>query len=439
MSALLERIDRAYLALFREYPSLWRLAVITGTGQIAFALLNIYALPVYIEHILKKPGWVGLVSSTFLLCEMILKWPMGRLSDHFGRKPFIVLGPLLISLNPTIIVHLPAKLAGLIFPIRAADGAGAAALWPPLFALVGDLVKSRSRAAAMSIMNGVYVGAIGAGIILGELIARAFHNDIISFYVASAMLVISGATGYFALPKLRKKDPASVNSDGLAGPGAEEEAEDGHHIVKYSLPLVTTITFFMSMGVLMLSPFIVLYIKDTLKFTGLEMTSLMIAVAVPVMILGLPLGHAADRWGKLLAVRISLSTAALAMWLIPLCHSVVPLAAVALLLVIGHITGTPAWLAIVSELAPSSRRGRIMSLVSTAEGAGAAVGPLIGQLFWDPKAILRFLNIDGKLGPSLENFLLNPHPEHIFYFSASIPTLTALLLIFALRKPAPEH
>jgi MFS family permease len=416
MSAILERLDRAYLALFREYPLLWRLAIITGAGQIAFALLNVYALPRYLKYALDSEALIGPVMTTFLLSEMVLKWPMGRLSDHFGRKPFIVLGPLLISLNPTIIVQLPAKLAGLIFPIRAADGAGAAALWPPLFAMVGDLVKSRSRTAAMSVMNAVYVGAMGAGIVLGLSVSGAFLSVRAPFYLASALLILSGATGYLGLPKFQTKAKPATHDHETSTFISEEhaEAQDGHHIVKYPLPLVIIITFLMSLGVLMLSSFILLYIEDNLGFKKWEIAVLLVVIAVPVMILGLPLGHAADRWGKLLAVRISLSASAVAMWLIPSCHSLIPLAAVGLLLVIGHITGTPPWLAIVSELAPSSRRGRIMSLVSTSEGVGGAIGPLLGQFFW------------------------NRNPTSIFYCSACILTLTALLLIFALRKPAPE-
>ena len=39
-SGMLKHLDRAYLALFREYPLLVRLGIITGAGQIAFALLS---------------------------------------------------------------------------------------------------------------------------------------------------------------------------------------------------------------------------------------------------------------------------------------------------------------------------------------------------------------------------------------------------------------
>jgi MFS family permease len=406
--------ERTYVALFREYPPLLRLAVVTGASQLAFALVNVYALPVYLIQDLRVSGLaVGGISATFLACEMALKFPLGRLSDRLGRKPFVVLGPLLICLNPVIIVRLPTRLWALVFPVRALDGVGAAALWPPLFAMVGDLVDKRSRAAAMSVMNTVYVGAIGAAAAMGSFADYFTGSHHSPFYLASAFLFLSAVTGYLGLPVVRGAagDP---HEPAVAAPSMSALTQP--RLPPYRLPLVLLVSILMTLGVLMLASFLIVYVKVELHLSGLHTGALLAALAVPVLVVGLPLGHAADRWGKSRAVRVSLAVSAATMWLVPSCRSVLTFALVGLVLVIAHILGTPAWLALVSELAPRRRRGGVMGIVATAEGAGAALAPLLGGWLWDIQH------------------------SYIFYGSAVLLTLAALVAAFTLRgEPRGEQ
>jgi len=424
-------LDRAYLALFREYPSLLRLAIITGAAQMAFALLNVYALPVYLNRDLHVRGLaIGAVMATFLFCETALKFPLGRLSDRWGRKPFVVLGPLLLCLNPIIVVRLPARLWSLVFPVRVVDGIGAAALWPPLFALVGDLVKDRSRAAAMSVLNTVYVGAIGAAAALGSFTAYLTGGNRSLFYLASAFLFVSGLTAYFGLPRGRGHGFAAAvpkpsgPSPGLRQHAAEVTLHRAEGAINgaptegtwsqvttppYPLSLILLISLLMTLGVLSLANFLILYVQVELRLSALHTGLLLLALSVPVLLFGLPLGHLADRWGTARAVRVSFAICALAMWAIPSCRTSLTFAGVGLLLVAGHILGIPAWLALVSSLAPPSRRGGLMGIVATAEGIGAGLGPLIGGWLWDWRH------------------------SYIFYGSAVLLTLGALVALCTLR------
>ena len=410
-------LDRAYLALFREYPQLGPLALMTGASQLAFALLNIYALPIYLGDSLHLSGRaLGLTSATFLAVETVLKIPMGRLSDRYGRKLFIVLGPLLISLNPTLVASLPRRLWMLVFPLRAVDGVGAAALWPPLFAVVGDLTADRRRAAAMSVMNTVYVASVGAGVALGAFVAHATHSDKTPFYVATGLLLGSALTAQLGLTRRRVADEDSA--------GAEDPDGDRHAGIRlrrtsqsppaYPFPLILLISLLMTLGVLTLASFLVLYLRQELHLSPLHTGLLLVCLGVPVLLFGLPLGHAADRWGKSRAVRISLVVSAALMWAIPSCRSAPLFGAVGALLVLSHVLGTPAWLALVSELAPTRRRGGMMGTVATAEGLGAVLGPLVGGWLWDI------------------------NHSHIFYGAAAFLSLAAVIALFTLRwEPRP--
>lgn len=411
MAHLFERLDRAYLALFREYPPLVGLAVVTGAGQAAFALLNVYALPTYLLRDLRVSGLAaGAVAATFLLCETVLKFPLGRLSDNFGRRPFIVLGPLLICINPMVVVLLPTRLWALVFPLRVLDGAGAAALWPPLYALVGDMVRDRSRAAAMSVLNTVYVAAIGVAAALGAFVAHLTGSNRTSFFLASVFLLCSGLVAHFAVPRGAAGPGRPAAGEVPRAPAGAVPATEAPPVVACPLSLVLVISLLMTLGVLVLSTFLVVYLQVDLGLSALQIGLLLVGLGVPVALLGLPLGHAADRWGKARAVRLSFAVSALLMWLVPSCRSLFAFAAVATVLVVAHILGTPAWLALVSQLAPDSRRGGVMGMVATAEGLGAALGPVLGGWLWDI------------------------HHTWVFYGSASLLTLGALLALCAVRQ-----
>jgi len=405
-------LDRTYLALFREYPQLGPLALMTGASQLAFALVNIYALPIYLVERLGLSGTaLGLATATFLAVETALKIPMGRLSDRYGRKLFIVLGPLLIAFNPTLIASLPKRLWMLVFPLRAVDGIGAAALWPPLFAAVGDLTHDRRRAAAMSVMNTVYVAAIGGAVALGAFVAHITGSDKTPFYVATGLLVVSAITAQLGLAGSRR--PAAEEAPGAPDP---PESQTPPPRATYPFPLLLLMSLLMTLGVLTLANFLILYLRESLQLSNLQTGLLLVCLGVPILLLGLPLGHAADHWGKCRAVRVSLTLSAALMWVIPSCRSVPLFGLIATLLVLSHILGTPAWLALVSALAPSRRRGGVMGAVATAEGIGAVLGPLVGGWLWDI------------------------NHSYIFYGAATSLSLAALIALFMLRRdPEPNQ
>jgi len=405
---VLERLERTYFALFREYPSLITTAVITGAGQMAFALMNIYALPIFLKDELGLSGLaIGATATTFLAFETLFKFPMGRLSDHHGRKPFVVLGPLLICLNPAVVVHLPARLWFLVFGLRAADGAGGGALWPPLFAMIGDLVRSRSRAAAMAVISTVYGAATALGILVGAVIAHLTGDHRTPFYIVSGLFAFAAAVGYFGLPRVvhcPEEPPAPVS---LESPPAETIEAAGH--TDYPLPLAMLISGLMVMAGMTLASFLVLYIRE-LALSRVDMIVLVVVLGGPAVVLALPLAHVADRRGRPLAVRSFLVTAALMMWLLPMCRTAIPLAVVGGVLVLSIIVGIPAWLALVTDLAPASRRGRIMGIITTAEGIGAGIGPLLGGWLWDQQH------------------------HYIFYGAAVLLTMAALVAALTLHN-----
>ena len=93
ISLMFRFLHRIYVAVFRQYPVLGRMAVVAVVAEILFASVNNYALSFYVLDDLKQSGrTLGILASTFLGVEMLLKLPFGHLSDRYGRRLFASAG-----------------------------------------------------------------------------------------------------------------------------------------------------------------------------------------------------------------------------------------------------------------------------------------------------------------------------------------------------------
>jgi MFS family permease len=255
----------------------------------------------------------------------------------------------------------------------------------------------------MSVVNTVYVVAIGSAAAVGAFVAHVTNSEKTAFYLATGLLLASALTAHLGFPASRQataEEPEEPDSP-ESGPPASET---------YPFALVLLISLLMTLGVLTLANFLVLYLYEDMQLTRLQFGLLMLSLGVPILLLGLPLGHAADRWGKARAVRLSLTLSAGLMWAIPSCRSLPLFGIIAAALALSYVLGAPAWLALVSTLAPKGRRGGMMGAVATADGLGAVLGPLVGGWLWDR------------------------HHASIFYGAAAFLSLAAAIALVTLQR-----
>ena len=123
----------------------------------------------------------------------------------------------------------------------------------------------------------------------------------------------------------------------------------------------------------------------------------------------------ADRIGRPRTVMWGVVMASAGMWLLPVAGrgNLAILGVAALLLGGSYAVSSPAWLALMSEAAPSGSTGMVMGASETAQGAGLIVGPLLGGILYD------------SLGPQIP-----------FVASAALLTAGAALAIVVLRRQA---
>jgi MFS family permease len=135
------------------------------------------------------PEMFGLQFAAFILAQVLLQVPVGRATDFYGRKVFILVGVVLLV--PTTLVQglIPdtTLLSGVIsgswfmFLARFLQGVAGAMVFAPALALAGDIAREGESGSTLSVLTmafglGVAVGPLLSGILVawGFVVPFAF-------------------------------------------------------------------------------------------------------------------------------------------------------------------------------------------------------------------------------------------------------------------------
>jgi MFS family permease len=168
-------------------------------------------LPFYAEHYGASPQVVGLLITTYALCQLLAGPILGKLSDRYGRRPLLILSQ--IGTFAGFLVLGWAKTLAWIFFSRFLDGITAGNLTLAQ-AYISDVTAPEDRAKSF--------GVIGVAFGLGFLIGPALSGYLAQFnyawpaHAAAALSFTSILCTYFLLPQA-----APHADDGEAGPGGK--------------------------------------------------------------------------------------------------------------------------------------------------------------------------------------------------------------------------
>ncbi|OYT72039.1 MAG: hypothetical protein CFK48_03460 [Armatimonadetes bacterium CP1_7O] len=361
----------------KSLAAFWALVVMAGFAELGYVTLNISAMPVYLREVVGLgESTITAVGSVFLLTEAIFRAPMGMLSDHFGRRRLIVLGPSLTVFTSlaTLVAHHPLHFVVL----RAIDGLGAAMLWPAVYAAIGDAVPPQKRAWAMSFLNMTYMSGVALGPLAGGLANDLTGAKQASFYLTAALFAVATVIAWRFYPRDGRlpRDGLNPNTETVSLRALLDALRfaPGHMLLAFVV--------FFGMGLIML--LVKLYamdefqVSETLFGVGLVVPALVIAA------LSLPLGRLADRLGRTRSIRWGLSLAAMVLWSV-VAPSQPPIAWVLVAAGLGAMSFVltfAAWMAELSELDPA-RRGVILGAAGTAQGVGSILGALLGGFLYE--------------------------------------------------------
>jgi DHA1 family multidrug resistance protein-like MFS transporter len=434
-------------------PSSWVAAVlpvmlIAACAELGISILNNSALPVYFTKGLHIPtGVMGLILVWFFIAESVFKSPLGVLADRIGRKPLMLGGAAITVFTPILLISThydPAAVTAVAVLVtfgflRALDGLGEAALWPSLYAYVGDVVQEKQRGAAMGLLNVVYMIGIAISFLAGgfaddsfgpwltkqETFGEAMHrvghrihqsgNHLTerlhhhahaavaalpavpappvvspdhqpeyyfpSFYLASVLFAVA----VIAAMALRGKVRHEI---GPAGEGSGESITSAQFIgALKSVPQFLGIAFVTFLGIGCIAPIMKLFVLAQFHITETEFGVLVLPPALAIAAVAVPAGHLADKWGTTRSVRLGFLLCAVGLLAIPALHSLggdkIEFITAATVMGVGFVVAFPAWLALLTVLGGEHQRGTVFAAVSTAQGMGALVGVLVGTKLYD--------------------------------------------------------
>jgi DHA1 family tetracycline resistance protein-like MFS transporter len=316
---------------------------------------------------------VGLLFASFSLAQLVVAPLLGRLSDHIGRKPVII-----ISLLGTAVGSFITGGAGVLWVLfagRIVDGASGGSL-AVAQAAVADIAPEEQRPGLIGMLG----AAFGIGFVLGPAIGglAALGGPHVPFYLAGVLATINAIAAMVRLPETR---PPGLR------PSSRRRRTPESPILRH-LAVVGFITIFAFTA---FEATFSLFGDRRFGLTEASSAAVFLGVGlVLVVVQGGLYGRLVERYGvhRLLVAGLAMLVLGLALMSVSLVWPV--LIAALLLLSVGQGCTSPSMTSLVTQHAPADRRGESLGYQQSAYAVARVLGPpAAGAMFdrvgiWSP-------------------------------------------------------
>lgn len=299
---------------------------------------------------------VGLIGSTMFTAFTLASFPVGAATDRFGPKPVLVAG--LIVYGVAILGFAFIRVTWLFFLVRAIEGVGASAISVATETMINRLSKPDERARRMS----YYALSIGIGWAVGPIAGTLLFGirEEVPFVGCFALSIIAAL---LAATLIQKMPSGTHHSEGI--------------LSVHSANIVVPISAGAFYGYLMSSlvTLFPLYLKKEIMLPETAMGGIITAVIVGTIVSQVPIGHAADRFGKRKTLLVSTILLGVVFVVMPLHTDW------RLFLATGAMAGAlagclyPIGLALIGDIVSKQRLGKATATFSLAFGFGSLIGP----------------------------------------------------------------
>ncbi|MFC1936051.1 MFS transporter [Chloroflexota bacterium] len=331
--------------------------------------------PFYVEEMGAGGFELGLLMASYAITRLIFAPIWGRLSDHIGRKPVLMLG--VFGYGLAMVMFGLATNLWMLFVARILSGILSSATSPTTMAYVSDSTSAEERGGGMGILG----AAMGLGMILGPGLGGLLGAESISmpFFLAAGMCVLSLGLIYLFLPESLPEEARTQAKKTSSSTGYREIRD----MIIGPAGILFFLIFLANTGIMTFYSIFGLYALEKYGFgteqVGLIMTVVGLASAIAQ---GLLTGFLTKRWGEATVIKISL-----------ICSSIGFAAMItagtylAIFLSIGFFALAiallvPAITALISKL-ENIEQGILMGLSNSFMSAGRVIGPIWGGFVYD--------------------------------------------------------
>ena len=349
---------------------------ILGLGVLAMSIMG-PILPLYLTSIDVTPAVLGLLLSTGMVGMAFGEVFWGWAADKTGMKlPFYVgtfvcaLAVLLIVLTPYILVLFAAFfLWGLV----------RSALFGPGRGYIGTYAPTSKKATFMGIFAVVLATSRSIGALPSGFIAEIWGYRSV-FVVSAGISLMAGLLLVLGFKKIGSR--GKTTASGIK-PSVEilQSSHTNFSLKSLSAQCVVTSLRFLGLGALI--AFLPLMATEVIGVGATEVGILLSVGGVTSVLLGIPVGMIADKFGKKALMVIGLTVSALAMAGIAYSQSYLSLMGFVIANSVGMIVFSPAAMSIISDSVPLEKQSTAMGFYGgVCENSGIIIGSALGGFIW---------------------------------------------------------
>ena len=370
-------------------------------GAMVFPLIPFYALKLH-----ASATTIGMIIASFFIAQLVAAPVWGRVSDHYGRRPALLIG--LSASAAAYFVFGFANAVWLLFVCRLVQGLGGGTTGV-LQAYVGDTVPPEDRARSLGWLSaGTNVGTM-LGPVIGSFATYWGHQW--PGILAASLCVANALFAWQWLPE--SKQPQAH------APGRKPVWHGVWMVLRNPAGNVQRLTLIYAVAMLAfscLTSVLALYLSAEFGITEKTIGYVFLYVGIfSVLMRSALIGPIVDRIGEPWSIRAGAATLILGLLAYPLAPNLWSLAFIVPLVPIGTSLLFPATTALMSHHSPRSELGTTMGIAQTFAGISRVVAPLVSTTLFQ------------RISHGMP-----------FYFAATFVGVVSLLAFQVERQPAPE-
>lgn len=364
----------------------WILFFLSASVGVAMIGLGIIwpLVPVYAVDLGASGFQVGLIIAAFNVARTVLNPVSGRLSDRWGRKPFILLG-LFCYATVSVFYVMSTRVESLIL-VRLLHGSTSVLVVPVALALAADIAPQQRL--------GLYMGTLYMAVMLGLGIGPALGGFIREFFGMAAAFYTMGALAVFTLIGVAMFLPGDTRQ----GTGrAKRPLVPLEHLLKHRVVQgLFLLRFFIAAGqgsVYTFLPILALRMQISSSRVGLILGVNIFLIAF----LQRAFGNFADRVNPKNMVILGTLVSGVVVPAMPYVDGFYMILLLNMIMGIGNGIAMPGGFVITGHMGQTLGMGSMMGITETGWSLGMIVSPIISGVVMDRLGVSSIFILGGVL------------------------------------------
>ena len=338
--------------------------------------------PLYVEALGATATGIGLIGSVEMIAAALVQIPGGYLTDKYGRKWLISTMTFLAALARIFYVYAPSW-EWIMF---GALIVGVCRIYQPaLNAIVADSLPKEKRGIGFSIINLIAsVSTTPAPLLAGYLFT--LYGLVPSMRLMYKLVVIGFLAAAFLRTKLSEtiENPEKIDLQEMVTsyPTSMRESLEVWRLVPQAAFVLFLVDIVINFTSGLFTPIMTLYIVKDLGISELQLSYIMTALPVSMIILAIPSGKLIDKIGKkkpIMAAFVLWAAAILLLVYGNFTRLIISMVLVGLLMVLAN----SAISSLEAGLVPKEHRGKVAGSRGFFRLIAAAIGQLTGGWLYD--------------------------------------------------------